>query len=190
MNEILINLEKVRVSYPNKRYWPRSKSKYWAKYRYEIKHNKSWNSIIKLIYMVLFDGARKGADEIHIDGRPVTVSGNGSPRVVGKIQFRIENVLYEVMRPPAKLFPSMRAYLRYVSGLGTELLLIEETKRRSERWLMYGKRALEYFQPPKKQPGEFRIRTSTGLVLEFQAWITENNVRMTLRVVSGNTKGL
>ena len=143
-----------------------------------------WNSaartpIAKLAHLILLDADRKNAEEIHIQGAPTAARlGDGSVREVVEVFFKIDGELWESMRPPARLYPSIRAYLRYVAGLGVEPLVLEQTSSRYERWLMRRTRVLQRVLPPPKQPGQFRVRINAERVVRFHLWLTEDGCRL------------
>ena len=63
--------------------------------------------VVKLVNLILLDAIRKGASDIHIEPYEKQV----------RIRYRIDGVLYEVMRPPTKLKDAITSRLKIMSNL-------------------------------------------------------------------------
>ena len=63
--------------------------------------------VVKLVNLILLDAIRKGASDIHIEPYEKQV----------RIRYRIDGVLYEVMKPPTKLKDAITSRLKIMSNL-------------------------------------------------------------------------
>jgi type IV pilus assembly protein PilB len=63
--------------------------------------------VVKLVNLILLDAIRKGASDIHIEPYEKQV----------RIRYRIDGVLYEVMKPPTKLKDAITSRLKIMSSL-------------------------------------------------------------------------
>jgi type IV pilus assembly protein PilB len=63
--------------------------------------------VVKLVNLILLDAIRKGASDIHIEPYEKQV----------RIRYRIDGVLYEVMKPPSKLKDAITSRLKIMSNL-------------------------------------------------------------------------
>ena len=63
--------------------------------------------VVKLVNLILLDAIRKGASDIHIEPYEKQV----------RIRYRIDGVLYEVMKPPTKLRDAITSRLKIMSNL-------------------------------------------------------------------------
>jgi type II secretion system protein E len=63
--------------------------------------------VVKLVNLILMDAIRKGASDIHIEPY----------EKVMRVRFRIDGVLYEIMRPPLQLRNAMTSRLKIMSRL-------------------------------------------------------------------------
>ncbi len=63
--------------------------------------------VVKLVNLILLDAIRKGASDIHIEPYEKSV----------RIRYRIDGVLYEVMKPPTKLRDAITSRLKIMSNL-------------------------------------------------------------------------
>jgi type IV pilus assembly protein PilB len=63
--------------------------------------------VVKLVNLILLDAIRKGASDIHVEPYEKDF----------RVRFRIDGVLYEVMRPPMKLRNAMISRLKIMSEL-------------------------------------------------------------------------
>ncbi|MGD9506813.1 MAG: type IV-A pilus assembly ATPase PilB [Syntrophobacteraceae bacterium] len=63
--------------------------------------------VVKLVNLILMDAIRKGASDIHIEPY----------EKVMRVRFRIDGVLYEIMRPPLQLKNAMTSRLKIMSRL-------------------------------------------------------------------------
>ena len=63
--------------------------------------------VVKLVNLVLLDAIRKGASDIHVEPYEKQL----------RIRYRIDGVLYEVMKPPVKLKHAITSRLKIMSSL-------------------------------------------------------------------------
>ena len=63
--------------------------------------------VVKLVNAILMDAIKKGASDIHIEPYEKTF----------RVRFRIDGVLYEIMKPPLKLKNAMTSRLKIMSDL-------------------------------------------------------------------------
>ena len=63
--------------------------------------------VVKLVNLILLDAIRKGASDIHIEPYEKQV----------RIRYRIDGLLYEVMKPPTKLKDAITSRLKIMSNL-------------------------------------------------------------------------
>ncbi|MGB0639786.1 MAG: type IV-A pilus assembly ATPase PilB, partial [Myxococcota bacterium] len=63
--------------------------------------------VVKLVNLILLDAIRKGASDIHVEPYEKQV----------RIRYRIDGVLYEVMKPPTKLKDAITSRLKIMSNL-------------------------------------------------------------------------
>jgi type IV pilus assembly protein PilB len=63
--------------------------------------------VVKLVNLILIDAIRKGASDIHIEPYEKQL----------RIRYRIDGVLYEVMKPPVKLRAAITSRLKIMSNL-------------------------------------------------------------------------
>src|SRR5215831_9867626 len=89
--------------------------------------------VVKLVNLILLDAIKKGASDIHVEPYEKDF----------RVRFRIDGVLYEVMRPPIKLKNAITSRLKIMSSLDI-----------SERRL--------------PQDGRIKIKVSSGREMDFR----------------------
>ena len=129
--------------------------------------------VVKLVNLILLDAIKKGASDIHVEPYEKDF----------RVRFRIDGVLYEVMKPPMKLRNAIISRLKIMSELDiSERRLAEEALREShERFRQLAEHIREVFwlTDPEKMnmiyisPGYEDIwgRSCTSLYDSPQSWL-------------------
>ncbi|MFQ5898519.1 MAG: type IV-A pilus assembly ATPase PilB [Candidatus Methylomirabilia bacterium] len=73
----------------------------------ELKESADEAPVVKLVNMILVDGIRRGASDVHFEPY----------EKVFRVRFRVDGVLHEVMAPPKRLEPAIVSRIKIMSNL-------------------------------------------------------------------------